>query len=372
MRIALVVPGGVDRSGDVRVIPALLALITRLSDHHDVRVIALNQEPLPGDWALRGARIFNIGARRTVLSAVRKLVDLHRVARFDVIQSIWSGSCGLVAVVAGRMLSVPTAIHIAGGELVALRDIGYGGRLGWRGRLREALVLRSADRLTAASRPILQSLSNLGLRAQRIPLGVDLQSWMPRAPVRSASGAVARLVHLASLNAVKDQATLLRALELLKRDGVPFRMDMIGEDTLGGAMQALCAQLGLNERVSFRGFLSQREARPVVESADVMVMSSRHEAGPLSMLEAAVVGVPTVGTAVGHIAEWAPDSAIAVPIGDAVALAGAVRHILSDEELRMRIAESAHRRALEEDADHTARQFESLYVDLTGRGRRTE
>ncbi len=37
-----------------------------------------------------------------------------------------------------------------------------------------------------------------------------------------------------------------------------------------------------------------------------MIISSRHEAGPLAVLEAAVKGVPTVGTAVGHIAEWAP------------------------------------------------------------------
>jgi hypothetical protein len=36
MRIALVVPGGVDRSGENRVIPVLLALISRLSVHHDV------------------------------------------------------------------------------------------------------------------------------------------------------------------------------------------------------------------------------------------------------------------------------------------------------------------------------------------------
>lgn len=369
MRIAMVVPGGVDRSGEVRVIPALLSLIARLAAHHDVRVVALRQEPLPGDWLLQGAHIFNIGENRTTLRALRKLIALHRAEPFDVIQSIWSGHCGLVAVLAARMLDVPTVIHIAGGELVALRDIRYGGRLTWRGRLREAMVLRGADRITAASQPILAVLSNLGLQADRIPLGVDLRVWEPRRPVRSQKR-VARLVHLASLNAVKDQSTLLRALDLLQREGVPFDMEVIGEDTLGGAVQALAGRLGLSERVNFRGFLSQREVRPIIESSDVMLMSSRHEAGPLSMLEAAVVGVPTVGTAVGHIAEWAPEAAVAVPVGDAVALAGATRHILSDEDLRMRIAEAAHRRALKEDADHTARQFESLYEDLIGPGRR--
>ena len=45
MRIALLVPGGVDRTGEHRVIPAVIALIERLSARHDVLVFALTQEP---------------------------------------------------------------------------------------------------------------------------------------------------------------------------------------------------------------------------------------------------------------------------------------------------------------------------------------
>jgi hypothetical protein len=40
-----------------------------------------------------------------------------------------------------------------------------------------------------------------------------------------------------------------------------------------------------------------------------MVVSSRHEAGPVAVLAAAVAGVPTIGTCVGHIAERAPSAA---------------------------------------------------------------
>lgn len=44
MKLALVVPGGVDRSGEFRVIPVLLALVERLARAHDVHVFALRQE----------------------------------------------------------------------------------------------------------------------------------------------------------------------------------------------------------------------------------------------------------------------------------------------------------------------------------------
>ena len=78
MRIALVVPGGVDRSGEYRVIPALVALIGRLSVHHDLQVFALHQEAHACEWDLAGAHIRNIGARHTLLRAVRTIRAVHR------------------------------------------------------------------------------------------------------------------------------------------------------------------------------------------------------------------------------------------------------------------------------------------------------
>ncbi|GAB3787939.1 glycosyltransferase family 4 protein [Dyella agri] len=363
MKIALVVPGGVDRSGEFRVIPALLALIGRLARTHEVHVFALHQEATPGRWELAGAQIHNIGEGRTRLRAISAIRTEHRRAPFDAIHAIFSGSCSLVAVVAAKLLRRPSLVHIAGGELIALPGIAYGGRRTWKARLREALVLRGADAITAASTPILDSLRALGLEARRVPLGVDLMVWPPRAP-RGRDAGPARLIHVASLNRVKDQPTLLHALALLAEAGLEFEMDIVGVDTLQGEMQRLACQLSLDGHVRFLGFKTQRELRPLMESVDLLVMSSLHEAGPLVTLEAAAVGVPTVGTAVGHIAEWAPTAALAVPVGDAAALADAIGRLLGDEELRLRLAAGAQCRALREDADHTARTFEALYRRL--------
>jgi glycosyltransferase involved in cell wall biosynthesis len=364
MKIALVVPGGVDRSGEYRIIPALLALISRLSAQHTVHVFALTQEPGPGTWELAGAHIHNVGTRRTRLRALRALKAEHRVAPFDVIQSIWSGNCGLIAVIAGALLRVPCAVHVAGGEPVALADIAYGDRLRWRGRLREYLVMRAAGVVTTASAPMIVALAR-DRAARRLPLGADPDVWPPAPPVRREPQSIPRLVHVASLNRVKDQPTLLRALALLAQQGVAFQADVIGEDTLQGAVQRLAHELQLANRVRFHGFLTQAQLRPIVRAAHLMIVSSRHEAGPLAVLEAATVGVPTVGTAVGHIAEWAPSAALAVPVGDWTSLAAATRQMLTEEELRLKVAHEAYTRATREDADYTARAFLNLYGELT-------
>jgi glycosyltransferase involved in cell wall biosynthesis len=338
-------------------------LIARLARKHDVHVFVLHQEPLPARWELLGAQIHNIGEGRTRWRAIAAILAEHHRAPFDLVQAIFSGSCSLIAVAAAKLLRLPSAVHIAGGELVALHDIGYGGRQKWKGRLREALILRSTDAITAASQPIIESLNALGLKAMRIPLGVDVRAWMPLAP-RPRTAKPARLIHVASLNRVKDQPILLRAMAVLAKAGLAFELDIVGVDTLQGEMLALVQQHGLQHHVRFLGFKTQAELRPIMESADLLVMSSMHEAGPLVVLEAAVKGVPTVGTAVGHIAEWAPTATLAVPVGDWAGLAQAVRRVLTDDALRLRLAAEAQRRAMLEDADHTARMFEALYVRL--------
>jgi glycosyltransferase involved in cell wall biosynthesis len=364
MRVAIVAPGGVDRSGEVRVIPAVVALIGRLAVENDVHVFATHQDAAPGTWMLEGARVHNLGVPRTAWRAVQAIRREHRARPFDVIHALWAGRHGAIAVGAGKLLGAPSVVHVAGGELVALDDIGYGGCRTLRGRALQRAVLRAATAVTCASQPIADQIAARGVTPERLPLGVDLRHWPVRSPVRRHADEPIRLLHVASLNAVKDQATFMHALRRLADEGREFGVDVVGEDTLGGRVQALAEELGLASRVRFHGFLPQRALRPIVERAHVAVISSRHEAGPIVMLEAALAGVPTVGTAVGHLAEWSPNAALAVPCRDPAALARAIATLLDDEERRLSVASAASRNAQREDAAHTTRAFSELYRRL--------
>jgi glycosyltransferase involved in cell wall biosynthesis len=150
---------------------------------------------------------------------------------------------------------------------------------------------------------------------------------------------------------------LLRAVRRLRDRGMPFHLDVVGVDTLDGAVQRMAAELDLGASVTFHGFLTRTQLRPVLETSHVLLMSSRHETGPIVALEAALAGVPTAGTAVGHLAEWAPDAAATVSPGDDAALAAAVAGLLDDEDRRLALAAAAQRRALREDVASTARSL---------------
>jgi len=83
------------------------------------------------------------------------------------------------------------------------------------------------------------------------------------------------------------------------------------------------------------------------------------------VLEAAAAGVPTVGTAVGLIAEMAPEAALAVPVRDPPALADGIVSLLESDDRRYRMGRAAQRFARAYDADWTAAQFEAVYSRLS-------
>ena len=364
MKLAFLVHGGVDRSGEERTIPALTWLIERLAREHDVHVFTREQEAEPGEWDLLGARVHNIGLapgkRRRLLSTFQRE---HRRSRFDAIQGVfgWGGSWGAVL---GWRHGVPAAFHAAGGEFVGLRDIEYGTQLSSRGRIALGVAARGSRRVTVATEAMRELAATQGVAAQVTPLGVALDRWPRSEPRPRDVSRPARLLHVGDLRPVKDQETLLRAALCLRQQGVAFELSVCGVDTLQGALQKSPAALELGSAVRWHGRVDRATLRRLMDSSDVLLVSSRHEAGPLVVLEAAIAGIPCVGTAVGHVKDWSPHGTVAVPIGNWQALADETRALLGDEPRRMAIAREAQRRALAMDADYTASCFNTMYAEL--------
>ena len=364
MKIAILAIGGVDRSGTDRVIPCLLWLIEHLARAgQDVHVFVPTQEPTAATWPLLGATIHNAGAGPWRLRTLRSIAREHRKSAFDIVHAFWS-SMGFVAALAGMALKAPMVLTLPGGDLVSFPEIGYGGLLSWRGRAELRVAARAARRTTVPSQYMRDLAKRQEIETVIVPLGVDLRQWPPSPPRPRDASRPIRLVHVANLNRVKDQPALLRAACLLKAQELAFEVRIIGFDTMGGEMQRLAKRLGMEDEISFVGMVADRGGlRRHYEWADLLVMTSLHEAGPVVMLEAALAGVPTVGTRVGHMADQAPEAVAAVPARDPAALAEAIRALATDEACRLRIAKAAQSFAIEHDAARTTTMFTEIYRD---------
>lgn len=367
MRIGLFVPGGVDESGVDRVIPALLDLIERLTRRHDVHVFATAQEREPRVWPLGAAAVVNLGmaGARTLSGALPFLLrELSSRGPFDVLHAFWSDTPGVLATALARVLGLPSVVSLGGGELAERAEIDYGGLLRLRSRLKSAASLAFASAVTAASEPMVRLAAPWGVVPELVPLGVS-PGWFRDLP-RARPEPPFRLLAVGHLNRVKDPGTLLYAFERVSKE-VDVVLDVVGLDTESGALQRLAESLGVGARVAFHGFVRHAETRGFFERADLLVVSSRHEAGPVAALEAWAMGVPVVGTSVGHLAEGDGERCVAVPIAEPTALAQAILALLRAPGRREELAAAAQDWARRHDADATARSFEDLYLRITGR-----
>ena len=132
-------------------------------------------------------------------------------------------------------------------------------------------------------------------------------------PWRGWRGALQRW----GLAPVKDPLTLLAGFELLLEAQPAAHLTMVyGEADLLPQVEArLAASARLRERVTFHGFRTQAELAGFYRAAQLLVVTSRHEAGPVVALEAAAWGVPSVGSHVGHLADGAGSWSATVPPG---------------------------------------------------------
>lgn len=371
MRIAWVATGGFDASGRERVTPVYLWLLERLARRHDVTVFVLRYHPMPCTYPLLGATIVDLGRTEgppgTRLPRLyRKLVRAIRSAgAFDVVHGFWGAPAGVLAALAARRLRASSVVTFDSGEFASLPDIAYGLQRHWRGRLMVRVAARRASRVTVCTEFMHTLARGHGIDAEIVPHGVDVSLFAPDRP--HGPGPPWRLLHVASLNRVKDEVTLLQAMARLVGRIPHTHLDIVGEDTLGGTLATLAARLGLERHVTFHGFQPTDRLRNFYGAAHLFIQSSRHEAAGVAVLEAAAARVPTVGTRLGYVADWAPSAAMAVPCRDPESLAEGIVTLLADTSMRERLASEAERRARAHDADWTAARFEAIYQDVASR-----
>lgn len=190
---------------------------------------------------------------------------------------------------------------------------------------------------------------------------------LPRARV-AREGRPPRAIHVARLNRIKDQPTLLRAARQVA-DRIPgFTLDIVGDGPMRDIVYALASELHLDGVVNFHGM--QEEVAPFLADTDVFVLPSLSEGISITLLEAMGAGLPTIATDVGGNREVVVpgETGLLVPVGDATALAQAMIGLLSDNARAQRMGAAGRDRVLEEfNITRTVAAYESAYLELLAR-----
>jgi glycosyltransferase involved in cell wall biosynthesis len=164
-----------------------------------------------------------------------------------------------------------------------------------------------------------------------------------------------RLLGVARLVPKKGLEVLLAALAALPPE-LHWRYEHVGGGPLRDALAALAANLGLVERVTWRGALAQDQVVDAYRAADLFVLASRIAADgdrdglPNVLLEAGALELPVVASHIGAVPELIEDGVNGrlVPPDDPSALGGALAALIRDPAARLRCGRAGRHRVLEQ------------------------
>ena len=154
---------------------------------------------------------------------------------------------------------------------------------------------------------------------------------------------------------LKGADILARAFMEISPEFPKVKLRIMGHFQDTGPLEALIAGVDSVEILPSKHYVETLE---IISQASVLVLASRCEGMGRVLLEAMAAGIPVVGSNVGGIPTLIRDgeNGFLFPVGDVSALAGRLRQLLSDPELRARMGARGYEMA------HT--EFsEASYVD---------
>ena len=197
--------------------------------------------------------------------------------------------------------------------------------------------------------------------------GVDLDKFSPDPSVARENAyilAVGRFVEK------KGWSRLIEALAILRGRGRAFRCELVGDGDLRPAVERRAHELGLDDAVTFAGWLPQEELPSYYRRAAVVAMPAilagdgDRDALPTVLLEATACGAPVVASRLSGIPEIIDheEDGLLVQPDDPEALANAIDRLLADEALRQRLGVAARAKAERLfDVDRNARELSGWF-----------
>lgn len=291
--------------------------------------------PVPG----RGTRL--PGLRREIAPlldarAERTIRRLIRDRQPHVVHTHMA-KAGALGRLAARRTGVPVVIHTYHGHVLE----GYFSRpITSAFVAAERRLARSSDVLIAVSPSVRDDLLALGVGTPAqwrvVPVGLELDALLDTPPPGAVArarlgvpdgipvvGVVGRLVP------IKDHRTFLEAAVRMGTDRPDVVFAVAGDGELRTDLESRARAL-LGDRVRFLGWVEDLPA--LYATLDVVMLTSRNEGTPVSLIEAGAAGRPVVATRVGGVKDVVREGVtglLAAP-GDAAALAAAALRLLDE------------------------------------------
>ena len=371
-------PGGAERQ--------MLALAERLPrDRFDVDFLAIvGRGPYDDRAEAAGSRVRSLGSPARLedglaskgvkrASKILNYVSFVRKARYDVVDA-WLYPADVMAALARPLTRTP--VVIAGRRNVDPRNqfgIAEGVIGAATNRLIDVVVANSAAAAAVAVETQGVDPAKIRIIRNGVIIG-ELSSSAERSLRRQQLGVAGDDIVVgcvANYREVKGLDRLIEVAAALIRDGLPIRLELIGDGDLRPQLERQIHAAGLEHRICLHG--SVLDVEPLYAAFDVVVQGSVREGLPNVLLEAGAAARAIVATSAGGSSEIVIDgqTGLLVPVDDSDAMAVALLRVATDSALRERLGRAARDHVTTTfGMDRFVAEFAELYESLVASKRR--
>lgn len=176
----------------------------------------------------------------------------------------------------------------------------------WQKRL-----FAAADAVTAVNQALLEdaiaSFPVIAKKGSVILNGVGKEWFLPLAEFDNSNCSGEYVLFAGRLNHVKGVDVLLKAWTRVRSQSPRTKLLLAGEGPDQRLLESLAKDLNISDSVCFLGRKSHEDLRELYAKARIVVLPSRREGLPFSLLEAAATGAICVGTRTAGIPEIIQD-----------------------------------------------------------------
>jgi len=241
-----------------------------------------------------------------------------------------------IAMFCSELLNLPFSITVHSAGIKSLREM-----TGLKQKLKESKFICS--------------ISNYNKRYINKIYPCKNKTYVVRAPGVDPSKHYSRVNHIDLLNedslellAVgrlvekKGFEYLIKAANILKKDNMHFRLNIIGEGPLKHDLERLVEELNLSNGVFLKGSCSSEKVKRAYDNADITVVPSvvsstgEMEGIPVVIMESMILGVPVIATKHSGIPEIIKEkeTGLLIPEKNPEAIARAIKRLAKDRKLR--------------------------------------
>jgi glycosyltransferase involved in cell wall biosynthesis len=301
---------------------------------------------------------------------------LRAISGLDILHSHDPFSMGLLAMWASRHYGIP---HIHTYHTLYAEYRRYLPRLIRPSReMTERLSRAFCNRcqaIIAPSEQMKRELERYGITRPIFPLpfGVDEAEFARKITwdVRAALGLPEEdlLLYVGRLGLEKNLEFLLRAYKRLLGDRPQARLIIAGDGPFRQALEDYAAELGLQGKVIFTGYLPRERLIDLYRQATLFVFASKTETQGLVLLEAMMAGLPPVAIGALGVLDLVSSGETGLLVSeDEGEFARACLRLLEDEGERQRLSQEAQRWARQRTARASTARLLEIYAAIRGSG----